>query len=109
MDSFQGRECEVICMSMVRSKKKDIELGFLNDLRRMNVSLLRLSTLNSRFQVSVTRAKRQFFICANSMTMMESKELTALYGTIKEHGKIVNLSALNLPNVHENRKIENMN
>ncbi|KAI6177486.1 hypothetical protein M3Y97_00912900 [Aphelenchoides bicaudatus] len=81
VDAFQGRECEVILMSLVRSKRKDIELGFLTDLRRMNVS--------------VTRAKRQFFLVANSMTMNQSKELAELLNVIKDNGRIESLSALN--------------
>lgn len=38
VDAFQGQEREVICMSLVRSRRTNIELGFLTDLRRMNVS-----------------------------------------------------------------------
>ena len=38
-DAFQGRECEIIIFSCVRASTKGI--GFLNDVRRMNVGLTR--------------------------------------------------------------------
>jgi superfamily I DNA and/or RNA helicase len=49
-------------------------------------------TSNNTFQVSITRAKRQFFLVANSDTMKESKELSRLLEIITEHGTIIELS-----------------
>ena len=40
VDSFQGDECDVILISMVRCNK-GARVGFLNDARRMNVALTR--------------------------------------------------------------------
>ena len=54
VDAFQGREREVILLSLVRSNPEG-ELGFLKDLRRMNVAL--------------TRARRHLFVIGDSATI----------------------------------------
>jgi superfamily I DNA and/or RNA helicase len=74
-------------MSLVRSRRDSIELGFLTDLRRMNVS--------------VTRARRQFFLVANSDTMRESSELNKLLSTMSEHGVVVKLANENRAKVRK--------
>ncbi|MCY4654888.1 MAG: AAA domain-containing protein, partial [Dehalococcoidia bacterium] len=40
VDSFQGRECDVVVYSTVRSNR-DRRIGFLKDYRRINVALSR--------------------------------------------------------------------
>ena len=54
IDGFQGEERDVIYISLVRSND-DLEIGFLSDLRRMNVAL--------------TRAKKKLVVIGDSATI----------------------------------------
>jgi ATP-dependent RNA/DNA helicase IGHMBP2 len=54
IDGFQGEERDVIYISLVRSNEKQ-EIGFLNDLRRMNVA--------------ITRAKKKLVVIGDSATI----------------------------------------
>jgi superfamily I DNA and/or RNA helicase len=58
IDGFQGEERDVIYISLVRSNEKQ-EIGFLNDLRRMNVA--------------ITRAKKKLVVIGDSSTIGASK------------------------------------
>ncbi len=66
VDGFQGREKEVVIVSFVRSNKSG-DIGFLRDLRRLNVS--------------ITRAKRKLVLIGDSNTLESEgcyKRLVAL-------------------------------
>lgn len=54
VDGFQGQERDIICISLVRSNDEG-EIGFLADVRRMNVAL--------------TRAKRKLIVVGDSATL----------------------------------------
>lgn len=55
VDAFQGREKEAIVVSLVRSNQEQ-SLGFLEDLRRLNVA--------------ITRPKRHLFVVGDSATLV---------------------------------------
>mmetsp|Transcript_1108 Transcript_1108/g.1296 ORF Transcript_1108/g.1296 Transcript_1108/m.1296 type:complete len:168 (+) Transcript_1108:420-923(+) len=71
VDGFQGREKEVIIISMVRSNPSKT-IGFLSNERRMNVA--------------VTRAKRQCILICDSGTVNKSVFLKGLTDYFKEKG-----------------------
>jgi superfamily I DNA and/or RNA helicase len=54
VDGFQGREKEAVIVSLVRSNPEG-EIGFLEDIRRMNVAL--------------TRARRKLIVIGDSATI----------------------------------------
>jgi ATP-dependent RNA/DNA helicase IGHMBP2 len=54
VDGFQGREKEAVVISLVRSNPRG-EIGFLSDVRRMNVAL--------------TRARRKLIVIGDSATL----------------------------------------
>lgn len=58
IDGFQGQECDVIYISLVRSNNEQV-IGFLSDLRRMNVA--------------ITRAKKKLIVVGDSATLGSNK------------------------------------
>jgi superfamily I DNA and/or RNA helicase len=82
VDGFQGREKEAVVISLVRSNP-EAEIGFLADVRRMNVAL--------------TRARRKLVVIGDSATisahpfyrrMIEHFECVGAYRTVWEEGAV---------------------
>ena len=74
VDGFQGREKEVIILSTVRSNKEG-EIGFLEDLRRLNVA--------------ITRPKRKLIIVGDKKTLSTHPTYKKLIDYIKNNGKLI--------------------
>ena len=68
VDGFQGQERDVILISLVRSNDEG-QIGFLRDLRRMNVA--------------ITRARMKLIILGNSATMAHHPFYRKLYEYVK--------------------------
>lgn len=83
IDGFQGQERDVILISMVRGNDEG-RIGFLNDLRRMNVA--------------ITRARMKLIVLGDTATLSHHGFYKKLIEHISENGKIVEL----LPEQDEN-------
>ena len=70
VDGFQGREKELVILSLVRSNMEG-EMGFLNDTRRMNVAM--------------TRARRKLIVIGDSATLSTLK----FYGDFMKYAEEV--------------------
>lgn len=60
IDSFQGQERDIICISLVRSNE-DGNIGFLQDYRRINVALTRAKKMLLVFGDSATLSQDPFY------------------------------------------------
>ena len=58
IDGFQGQERDIMVISLVRSNERG-DIGFLSDLRRMNVA--------------ITRARMKLIIIGNAQTLGKHK------------------------------------
>lgn len=76
VDGFQGQERDVIVISLVRSNA-DGQIGFLRDLRRMNVAM--------------TRARMKLIIVGNAATLSRHRFYRELTEHIKEHGEFIEI------------------
>lgn len=69
IDSFQGQERDIVYISMTRSNSKG-EIGFLSDIRRMNVAM--------------TRARKKLVIVGDSATLAKSPFIKILSIMLKK-------------------------
>ena len=73
VDGFQGQERDVIVISLVRANEEGT-IGFLNDLRRMNVA--------------ITRARMKLIILGDASTLTKHPFYKKLYEYIQRIEKI---------------------
>lgn len=74
VDGFQGQERDVIMISLVRANDQG-SIGFLNDLRRMNVA--------------ITRARMKLVILGDASTLTKHAFYRELYKYITAHGHVI--------------------
>lgn len=74
VDGFQGQERDVIMISLVRANDKG-KIGFLGDLRRMNVA--------------ITRARMKLMILGDAPTLTRHAFYKELYEYIRQNGQVV--------------------
>lgn len=73
VDGFQGQERDVIILSLVRANEHK-EIGFLTDLRQMNVA--------------ITRARMKVILIGDASTLTHHTFYKELYNYIQEKGKV---------------------
>ena len=73
VDGFQGQERDIIIISMVRSNEEG-QIGFLRDIRRMNVAM--------------TRARMKLLIIGNSKTLSKHPFYRELYNYVNPQDSI---------------------
>ena len=76
VDGFQGQERDVIIISMVRDNEEG-QIGFLGDLRRMNVAL--------------TRARMKLIIIGNSATLSKHRFYGELFDHFQRRGLVMEI------------------
>ncbi len=72
VDGLQGREKEAVVLSLVRSNERG-EVGFLSELRRLNVAL--------------TRARRHLCVVGDSATLAQHEDIAVLVDVLQQRGE----------------------
>ncbi|XP_042514271.1 probable helicase senataxin [Macadamia integrifolia] len=78
VDAFQGQERDVIIMSCVRASNHGV--GFVSDIRRMNVAL--------------TRARRALWVMGNANALIQSDDWAALINDAKARSCYADMESL---------------
>lgn len=79
VDGFQGREKDVILLSLVRSNNRG-DIGFLDDLRRLNVS--------------ITRPRKKLVIIGDGNTISKDQTYSDMIDYISQRGKYLKISSI---------------
>ena len=74
VDGFQGRQKDVVVLSFVRSNENG-NIGFLKDLRRLNVS--------------ITRARKKLIMVGDSTTLIEHPTYERLLDYVEDNGVLL--------------------
>lgn len=75
VDSFQGKQCDVVILSCVRASSRSSGVGFVADIRRMNVA--------------ITRAKRALWILGNVRTLKSNPAWSFLIDDAEKRGCVI--------------------
>lgn len=92
IDGFQGQERDVILISLVRAND-DGNIGFLRELRRMNVA--------------ITRAKMKLIIVGDSETLTRHAFYKKLYNHVLNEGKVLTFQQTDTENNNNENNLEN--